>query len=52
MIVELEDAVTLIGGGPIVAELLTLARAVAPRIVAADGGADARSWWRICSVTW
>ena len=40
MIVDLEDAVTLIGGGPIVAELLTLARAVAPRIVAADGGAD------------
>ena len=39
MIVDLQEAVTLIGGGPIVAELLTLARSVAPRIVAADGGA-------------
>ncbi len=39
MIVDLDEAVTLIGGGPIVAELLTLARTVAPRIVAADGGA-------------
>lgn len=39
MIVDLREAVTLIGGGPIVAELLTLARSVAPRIVAADGGA-------------
>ncbi len=39
LIVDLDEAVTLIGGGPIVAELLTLARTVAPRIVAADGGA-------------
>jgi thiamine pyrophosphokinase len=39
-IVRSEGGVTLVGGGPVSATMLALARAHAPRLVAADGGAD------------
>ncbi len=40
MIVESFEGVTLAGGGPFSASLLRKAREFAPRLVAADGGAD------------
>ena len=40
MIVESSQGVTLAGGGPFGKAALARARALAPRIVAADGGAD------------
>ena len=40
VIVDSLDAVTLVGGGPVTARQLALARSFAPRIVGADGGAD------------
>jgi thiamine pyrophosphokinase len=39
-IVDSLDGVTLVGGGPVTASQLARARALAPRIVGADGGAD------------
>ena len=40
VIVQSLEAVTLVGGGPVSASVLRLALARAPRLVAADGGAD------------
>ena len=40
VIVQSTDGVTLAGGGRFSAKLLTIARNLAPRLVAADGGAD------------
>ena len=40
LIVQSSEAVTLVGGGPVSALALAQARQFAPRIVAADGGAD------------
>ena len=40
LIVHSSEAVTLVGGGPVSAPALARALAFAPRIVAADGGAD------------
>ena len=40
MIVQSQDAVTLVGGGPVTRRDLALAVARAPVVVAADGGAD------------
>ena len=40
LIVQSSEAVTLVGGGPVSAPGLAQALAFAPRIVAADGGAD------------
>ena len=40
VIVQSQDAVTLVGGGPVARRDLTLALARAPVVVAADGGAD------------
>ena len=40
LIVQSSEAVTLVGGGPVSAPALARALAFAPRIVAADGGAD------------
>jgi thiamine pyrophosphokinase len=40
MIVESSEGVTLAGGAPFGRSLLARARAIAPRLVAADGGAD------------
>ena len=40
VIVQSQDAVTLVGGGPVTRRDLTLAMARAPVVVAADGGAD------------
>lgn len=39
-IVQSKTGVTLVGGGPVSAALLRQARAMAPRLVAADSGAD------------
>ncbi len=40
LIVESQDGVTLVGGAPVSAALLARARGLAPRLVAADSGAD------------
>lgn len=40
VIVDSLEGVTLVGGGPVTASQLARARAFAPRIVGADGGAD------------
>ncbi|MFN3642063.1 MAG: thiamine diphosphokinase [Gemmobacter sp.] len=40
MIVHADEGITLVGGGPVSAVLLQSARREAPRIVAADAGAD------------
>lgn len=40
MIVESSEGVTLVGGGPVSAAQLAMARALAPRIVGVDSGAD------------
>lgn len=42
------EPVTLVGGGPVDARDLVLARQVAPRLVAADGGADRLAPFGLC----
>ena len=39
-IVQCQTGVTLVAGGPVLARDLAAARALAPNVVAAEGGAD------------